>query len=297
MITPTKRLLALLIFSALNLLADQLIRPLGPYLTLGTDLVPGGSLNNTWVFQPLNPNQGICIFAANKHVTDPTTLTLNVYQTGSPLIPQYTGFEFAFREDSVQGAISPVPAKTTNTGFVQTSAAARVAIRISSSSGGGPVDLHVVQTTAGSCGPVQSGSNTIQGSTPIGSTLSSNPITIAGIDSSNIVRPYAAILTATNEYAMNVTSWATCTVYDPIPTSDTLLINNNRTRQLTIANTTSSVINLTITTNDPTPKPVLTSAPINPKSTYVMQWPYLLFTSGLRWSASATGLYGQWCGQ
>jgi len=144
------------------------------YIDLGRSLTWGSSggfgncqvasscgFNNNFLFTPLNPDQGICIFITNNNPTNSHTFTIAVSQTGDQRQQTYTGSTGRFVTDTVQGTASPVGSLATTTVYVHTTAGARVVIQLSgsSSAAGTPdtADVYLVQTSATSCGPVQNG--------------------------------------------------------------------------------------------------------------------------------------------
>lgn len=165
-----KRLLALFLVCLPIYAADMYIRQRGPYLTVARGVswagTGAGAFNNTYLFTPLNPDQGICVSVRNNNPTSAHTFTLNVYQTGDSSLMSYTPNIGRFLTDTVEGEISPIAAATTTCVYVHANAAARVALVFA---GGGALagtpdtaDIFVVQTSHSSCGPVETGAPIIQ---------------------------------------------------------------------------------------------------------------------------------------
>lgn len=281
--------------------ADIQVRSSGPYLTLGRNLAWGsggsGGIENIWTFVPMNPNQGICVFVTNNDSAS-HSFTLNVYQTGDSAVPQYTGYSQFFRPDAVQGIYSPVSGNSTNTAFVQTSAAARVAVQITSSSPpGGTANVYVVQTNSGSCGPVNSGTIAVQGPQPSGATINTNPVVIGG-NSFGIVRTVDISANGNNlNHLFTVAFPGNCINATAVPTVLTdVSTANGWLMQMWFTNTTAAAITVTVQDRQATPRKYLSNASIAPNTTQVVsyQWP-LFFSGGLSWVASAAGLDGQIC--
>jgi len=281
--------------------ADIQVRSSGPYLTLGRNLAWGsggsGGIENIWTFVPMNPNQGICIFVTNNDSAS-HSFTLNVYQTGDSSIPQYTGYSKFFRPDAVQGAYSPVAANATTTAFVQTSAAARIAVQITGSSpSGGTANVYVVQTTSGSCGPVNAGTVSVQGSQPDGATFTANPVVVAG-NALGAVKVMGVLTgNASGGNTVLVVPWNTCITAQAVPTVLTNVTTvDSKITQMWFTNTTAAAISVTVQDGQATPRKLLSNASIAPNTTQVIsfQWP-LWMTGGISWVASASGLDGQIC--
>ncbi len=177
---------------------DVLISQRGPYLNLAYQsnwgqTGPGGTDNN-YLFTPLDPDQGMCLFISNND-TNSHSFSLAVYQTGDPNVNSYTTKAGRFAQNSIVGTISPVNAGQTTSAYIHSSAAAKVSVNISGSSGSGNADIYVVETSSGSCGPVVGGLQGIQGAQAAGTTMATNPLPAAGLTSGNIVTP---LLVASN---------------------------------------------------------------------------------------------------
>jgi hypothetical protein len=281
--------------------ADIQVRSSGPYLTLGRNLAWGAAgangIENIWTFVPLNPNQGICVFVTNNDSAS-HSFTLNVYQTGDSAVPQFTGYSQFFRPDTVQGTYSPVSGNSTTTAFVQTSAAARVAVEITGSSpAGGTANVYVVQTNAGSCGPVSSGTVFVQGAQAENQAPSTNPILISGRDTNNLVRIPTVQPNSAGTFSVVTTNLARCETATTLPTVMTDVVSvSTFVTLMWFTNTTATAITVTVQDRQATPIRFLSSASIAPNTTQVISFSApVLFSGGISWQASATGLNGQIC--
>jgi len=194
-----KRLITLLLFLSVLPIqaADLYIRDRGAYLTLARGVSWAGtginSFNNTYLFTPLNPDQGICVFVRNNNPTNAHTFALAVYQTGDSSVMSYALDSGKFIQDTVQGAVSPTPAASTTCVYVHANAAARVALVFT---GGGALagtpdtaDIFLVQTNHTSCGPVGNGADYVQGTVADGAAAGTQlPVTVSGVDGAGNVR-------------------------------------------------------------------------------------------------------------
>lgn len=133
---------------------DIINSDIGPYHVLGRNLVPassgvGGLLNN-FIFTPLNPNQGVCLYLINDTSTPATGVGLTMSQTGDPGVSKFAGNTGKWIQINTQSLGSLTG---TFSYYVQPSGAARIAIS-SGGSGATTMDLIAVETGSGSqCGP------------------------------------------------------------------------------------------------------------------------------------------------
>jgi hypothetical protein len=279
---------------------DIRLRDRSPYLVLGRNLAWGqsgyGGIENNYMFTPLNPDQGICVFVTNNNPTSSHALTIESWQTGDPGVTSYTGNTGRFVQDTVQGTYSPVPAGSTLSAYVHTSAGAVVTLKVrgTSAQSGSPdtADLYLVQTSSGSCGPVQGGQQTVMGAQPEGQINTSNPIVVGGISYQNYIRSLA--LNPQGLVAVSGCSTSTnyaYTVLQSVPTSSTSLGTHPCLSKLSLSNSTTGTINVTVTDGGGT-NCILCSFPLAANSTAILDTTGLYFTGGVKWFASATGVYG-----
>jgi hypothetical protein len=157
-----------------------------PYLTLGRGLNWGGSGPNTigqsFIFNPLDPNQGFCVFVFNNNTTSSHSFTLTVAQTGDPSVRTYFGNTQRWTNVATQSSFPfTVPANSLAGINYKTTASAAIVISFSGNStqAGSPdtADVFTVQTNQSSCGslpvnsvqgPFQQGANvTLQQQFPV----------------------------------------------------------------------------------------------------------------------------------
>lgn len=295
-----KAIICILLFAGSGL-ADKLVNTRGPYIILGRSLTWASTINDTWLIQPINPDQGICIFVANNNPTTAHTFTLAVHQTGDPLVNSYTGNTGRYVADTVQGTYSPVPIGGMTTAYVHTSAAARIAITISGATveTGTPDtgDVYIVQTSSDSCGPVQGGAMSTQGTNPIGDVFSQNPLVIAGTDYAGRVKtPW--VVDASSTKALSVEEASYCVSSVEIPTSSTsVFVDDNTTRFLTsfwAFNSSGSAVTIKLWDKSGTPLQLLERA-MATKETLIISTPIAGFTGGVFWEASASGVNASLC--
>jgi|FLYL01.1.fsa_nt_gi hypothetical protein len=275
--------------------ADIAVRQSGPYLVLGKNLPWSSRFNDTWVFQPQNPDQGICIFVSNNDSSS-HTFTLNVWQTGDPTIRQYTGNESRFRPDIIQGEYSPVAANSTVTAYVHTSAAAVVALQTSGGSGSGTADIYVVMTRAAGCGPVNAGAMTVQGAVPDSQTLSADhaPVIVGGRSIDGIAKNMR-VTSLGAQYSVDDVTCAQSGLV-PIPTTLTdVYTTESYIANIIISNPTATSINVTIQDRQGTPAKLFGDVPVSGNSTILYAPNVFRSLTGIAWQASASGLVGQIC--
>ena len=278
--------------------SDVLISQRGPYLSLAYKAAWGssgqGGTDNNYIFTPLDPNQGMCLFVSNND-TSSHSFTLAVYQTGDPNVVSYSNSAGRFAQNSIVGTISPVGAGSTASAFVHSSAAARVSVNISGSSGSGTADIYIVETSAGSCGPVASGLTATQGAQAANTTLSTNPLPIAGTNAGTIL----PLLTDPSGYLLTKPQSAivpTCSGAGNIPTTltPTGMAGQHYVVSLYVANTTASAIAFTLE-DQGNPVAYFSSVNVQGNQTMVVSTPGGLGMYGAQWQASAAGLTGNLC--
>jgi hypothetical protein len=141
-----------------------------PYIIIGRSITWGGSgfgnLGNNFIFQPVTPDEGFCLFVSNNNPTSSHTFTVVVSQTGDPALTTFTGFA---QKWSTVPTTSSFPVTVNASSMVglnyKTSASAAINVRFSGNTtqAGSPdtADVFAVQTTQSSCGALAS--NAVQG--------------------------------------------------------------------------------------------------------------------------------------
>jgi hypothetical protein len=292
-------ILLLLVSVTLFAQVDIRLRDRSPYLVLGRNLAWGqsgyGGIENNYMFTPLNPDQGICVFVTNNNPTSSHTLTIESWQTGDPGVTSYTGNTGRFVQDTVQGTYSPVPAGSTLSAYVHTSAGAVVTLKVwgTSAQSGSPdtADLYLVQTSSGSCGPVQGGQQTVMGAQPAGQTNTSNPVVLGGVDGNGTIRNIKLNTTGLLSQSVCDSLSIVSIPLQAVPTTSTLIYSHNCLNKLSLSNSTTGTINVTVTDGNGT-NCILCSYPLAANSTAILDTAGLYFTGGVKWFASSTGVYG-----
>ncbi len=307
-----KRLLIGMMLASLAAASDLVISGRGPYQDLARNVAWGTSgragVHNAYLFTPIDPSQGICIFVRNNNPTGAKTLNLSVFQTGDPETVRYTGDTGRWVQDTVQGWPGSVAANATSSAYVHTSAAARIAVVLSGSSAGGgspdTADIFVVQTSHTSCGPVGTGAQYVQGSVAAGSAATgTNPVLTAGIDGSNNVR---TILTDTSgRPQVNVIGTAVVqqggqcgtavagVSLQAVPTSATdALTATSCLWSLFLSNTTAAALTVNVRDRQGTPVNLLNAFSIPANSALLIHGSLVRMISGINWSASGAGVTG-----
>lgn len=132
---------------------DMFITADSPYVTIGKALGFGtsgvGGINNNWIFSPLDPNEGICIyFSSNASV--PENFSLVIYQSGDPSVAGFQGLQSKWSSVATPANFSPIFPGVTKTFFARTTAAAKIAIVVRGT-GSGPgqtVDAFLTQSSS-----------------------------------------------------------------------------------------------------------------------------------------------------
>lgn len=187
-----------------------------PYLVLGRGLVWGGqglgTVGQNFIFHPVDPNQGFCVFVFNNNPSNSHSFSITVAQTGDPAIQTYQGntshwvavpttqtFPISVLNNSLLG----VNYKTT------ASAGIVISFTGNATAAGSPdtADIFTVQTSQSSCGAIPS--NTVQGPTLQGQTQTSTsqfPVQIGGVTSpgtTSTVEPFAVGSTGPGGFLMD----------------------------------------------------------------------------------------------
>lgn len=166
---------------------DLVLNPGSSYVDAARGVPWGTPFNRNYVLVPQTPNSSICIYVVNNNPTNAHTFVLAVSQASDPRVTDYSHNTGRYQPVPVVGTISPVAASSMGSAFVQSTAAAHIAIQFSGSSalGGVPdtADIFLVQTTSGTCGSAST-ALVVQGTTIVGAALVGNPVLIGGGDNS-----------------------------------------------------------------------------------------------------------------
>lgn len=173
---------------------DHIVSGNSFYIALASN-VPWTQLNANYIFTPITPNAGVCVFVENLNPTNPHTVTLAAFQTGNPSNRQFSGNTGEWVQVSVLNPFASVPAHTVNASFFSATGAANVTITVSGAvaAGGGSPDtanIFATQSNNGTCGAT-GGATLVQGSQSPGTALITNPVISAGVlNSPTDVEPF-----------------------------------------------------------------------------------------------------------
>lgn len=131
---------------------------IGPYTTLASNVTwnttgPTG-LNNAYIFTPINPDQGMCLYLFNKDASTHTFI-VQAFETADAAATTFTnaaggwntiGFTGGGQTYNVSAQAAANPTAGTRSIFFKASGAARVAISIRNGSGTGSASLVLAQT-------------------------------------------------------------------------------------------------------------------------------------------------------
>lgn len=162
--------------------------------------------NQTYVMAPLGADYGFCVSLVNNNPTSPHTFNVAAFQSGDSNVIDYSHNTGRFASLAVVGTPSPIAANTTQTFFVRSNGAAKIAFQFTGATtqAGNPdtVDIYAVQTTAPGCGTVnpQTGQS-YNLATPNAGTSAAPPImtvsdalNAAYVANVNTVNPTAAFI-------------------------------------------------------------------------------------------------------
>jgi hypothetical protein len=159
-----------LFFSAIVILvplfarAQQDIQVIGgtnPYITIGRNFSWAGSgpgnLNNNFIFHPIDPNEGFCLFIGNNNPTSAHSVSVAVAQSGDPTLNSFQGVTGQwFSVSTVTLFPVSVPAATVVGINYKTTASASITVSFSGATpqAGSPdtVNVFAVQTNQSACG-------------------------------------------------------------------------------------------------------------------------------------------------
>lgn len=172
---------------------DQIVSGGGYYLTLAQN-VAWNQLSQNYIFTPLTPDDGVCLYIQNNNPTSAHSFTLQIKQTGDSSLTKFQGNSAKWTAATVYNTPASVSAGAVVSLFASIQAAARVTVAISgtSSASGSPDTANIfgVQTATGVCGAA-GGAIAVQGPTAPGQVPTSNPVYVGGqvIDQANELGP------------------------------------------------------------------------------------------------------------
>lgn len=172
---------------------DLVLNPGSSYVDVGRGISWGSGFNRTYVIVPNSPNASVCIYVVNNNPTNAHAFTVATFQSADSQVTDFSNNQGRFNSVPLIGMPASVPAATMVSGFTQSTAAAKVAIKFSGAiaQGGAPdtADVFLVQTTSGTCGSASS-VPMVQGTSAPGTTGTGNPVLIGGLDTSNFAQFY-----------------------------------------------------------------------------------------------------------
>lgn len=169
---------------------DQIVSGSNFYVTLANG-VPWSQLNANYIFTPQSPNVGVCMFVENLNTSRNHTIAVTAFQTGNPSLNSFQANQALWNASQIVHNFTTVNASTMQSLYINTTAAANVAVVISGTSAGGTLpdnaNVFLVQTTSQQCGSALSGVE-VQGTNPTGTSPSLiNPVLIGGTTGSQLL--------------------------------------------------------------------------------------------------------------
>lgn len=172
---------------------DLVLNPGSSYVDIGRGIDWGTQFNRTYVFVPNSPNASVCIYVVNNNATSAHTFTAQTFQSADSSVGNYSSNTGRFSAVPLVSMPASVPAAQMVSGFTQSTAAAKVAIKFSGATtqAGSPdtADIFLVQTTSGTCGSAST-ATFVQGTTAVGAAVTGNPFLIGGKDLSGNAQFY-----------------------------------------------------------------------------------------------------------
>lgn len=137
---------------------DQLINGRNINVTFDTNQAWSSLSSRTYLMAPLGPDYGFCVSIINNNTTSAHSFSVAAFQTGDNNVADYSHNTGRYATLAIVGNPSPIAANTTQTFFVRSNGAAKLAFQFTGAStqAGSPdtVDIFAVQTTAAGCGTV-----------------------------------------------------------------------------------------------------------------------------------------------
>jgi hypothetical protein len=171
---------------------DLVLNPGSYYVDIGRGIDWGTQFNRTYVIVPNTPNSSICIYVVNNNPTSAHSFTTTTFQAADSRVADFSTNQGRYNSVPLISMPGSVPASSMVSGFTQSTAAAKVAIKFTGaiSQAGSPdnADVFLVQTTSGSCGSASS-ALAIQGTAATGAAPVGNPVYIGGVSSDGNMHP------------------------------------------------------------------------------------------------------------
>ncbi len=169
---------------------DLVLNPGSSYVDVGRS-IPWSNFNRTYVIVPNSPNASLCVYVVNNNPSSSHSFSTSTFQSADSQVADYSNNTGRYNAVPLVNMPGTVPASGMVSGFTQSTAAAKVAIRFTGASGqaGSPdtADVFLVQTTSGTCGAA-SVSNQVQGTSAPGAAITGNPLLLGGTDPSGLAR-------------------------------------------------------------------------------------------------------------
>lgn len=163
--------------------------------------IPWSNLaTRNYVLAPVGPDYGFCISIVNNNPTSSHSFSVSAFQSGDFNVTDYSHNTGRYAPLAIVGTPSPVAANATETFFVKSNGASKVAFSFTggTTQAGNPdtFDIYGVQTTANGCGTVnpQTGQSYTL-STPNSGTSSTIPIQAI---SDGLAQSYSSVSAITN---------------------------------------------------------------------------------------------------
>lgn len=176
---------------------DLILNPGSSYVDVGRGIPWGPSFNRAYVIVPNSPNASLCIYVVNNNPSNAHTFTTQTFQAADSQVADFSNNQGRYNTVPLQNMPASVAASSMGSGFIQSTAAAKVAIKFSASStvAGNPdtADVFLVQTTSGTCGTASS-ALPVQGPVAVGTTFGTlDPVIVGGVSGpTNLAQPFGA---------------------------------------------------------------------------------------------------------
>src|SRR5258708_225067 len=113
---------------------DQIVSPGSSYVDVGRGIPWGPAFNRTVLLVPNSPNASVCVYVVNNNPTNAHTFTTATFQTADSQAQDFSNNQSRYSSVPLINMPASVGSSSMVSGFTQSTAAAKGAIKFSASS-------------------------------------------------------------------------------------------------------------------------------------------------------------------